>query len=289
MTKLSAGWPATGTKLSAGFTETLTKNLQPVLGSTAQSYSAMPSNGCPFRCLTCWLRRMVLYSSWVLSRCSSCNRLHSLFAWAKSCFSKEILSYNNVFFSPPDGIQRTSVRFAGVPSWKYRCVASVLFLTCLFDHLFCLVVHSLSFRRSVFHSTTAVLINHISRDWGNVAVVLIDLCWTPRRFHISSTAAIDKTNFPIRIVVRTLLFGEFSQSATISVLFKSAIKSCDSLLNLLIGCVWLKSWKNDFLCLWFWNFSINFLTLFSSFVSCCSTAESIPDVLWSTVLLQVSP
>ena len=40
---------------------------------------------------------------------------------------------------------------------------------------------------------------------------------------------------------------EFSQSSKISVLFKLAIKSCDSLLNLLIFCVWLKSWRNDFL------------------------------------------
>ena len=31
-----------------------------------------------------WLRGMVLHSSWVLAKCSSCNRLHSLFAWAKS-------------------------------------------------------------------------------------------------------------------------------------------------------------------------------------------------------------
>ena len=38
---------------------------------------------------------------------------------------------------------------------------------------------------------------------------------------------------------------EFSQSSKISVLFKSAIKSCDSLLNLLIFCVWLKSWRKD--------------------------------------------
>ena len=126
------------------------------------------------------------------------------------CFSKAILSYNIAFFSPPDGIQRISVRFTGVPSWKYQCVASVLFLTCLLNHLFRLVVHSLSFRRSVFHSTTAVLLNHISRDWRNVVVVLIELCWTPRRFHISSTAAIDYTNFPVSIAVRTLLFGEIS-------------------------------------------------------------------------------
>ena len=114
---------------------------------------------------------------------------------------------NYVFFSPPDGIQRISVRFTGVPSWKYRWVASVLLLTCLFQHLFRLVVHSLSFRRSVLGSTTPVLLNHMSRDWGDVTVVLVELRWTLRGFHISSTAAIDYTYFAVGIAVRTLLFG----------------------------------------------------------------------------------
>ena len=50
-----------------------------------------------------------------------------------------------VVFSPPDVIQRISVRFLGVPPRKYRWVASVLFLTGLFQHLFRLVVHLLSF------------------------------------------------------------------------------------------------------------------------------------------------
>ena len=76
------------------------------------------------------------------------------------CFSKAINSVvqQYVFFSPPDGIQRISVRFTGVPSRKYRWVASVLLLTCPFQHLFRLVVHSLSFRRSVLGSTAAVFL-----------------------------------------------------------------------------------------------------------------------------------
>ena len=69
-----------------------------------------------------------------------------------------------VFFSPPGGIQRVSVRFTGVPSLNYRWVASVLLLTCLFRHLFRLEVLSLSFRRSVLGSTTAVLLDNTSRD-----------------------------------------------------------------------------------------------------------------------------
>ena len=73
-----------------------------------------------------------------------------------------------------------------------------------FKHLFCLVIHLLSFRRSVLHSTTAVFLDHISRDWGDVTVVLVELCWTPRRLHISSTAAMDYSYFPEGIAVRTI-------------------------------------------------------------------------------------
>ena len=35
----------------------------------------------------------------------------------------------------------------------------------------------------------------------------VELCWTLRGFHISSTAAIDYTTFPVGIAVKTLLFG----------------------------------------------------------------------------------
>ena len=45
------------------------------------------------------------------------------------------------------------------------------------------------------------------RDWSDVTVVLVELCWTPRRLHISSTTAIDYSYFPEGIAVRTLLFG----------------------------------------------------------------------------------
>ena len=58
---------------------------------------------------------------------------------------------------------------------------------------------------------------------------------------------------------------EFSQSSKISVLFMSEIKSCDSLLNLLIFSVCPTSWMNDSLSLWFSNFSINLLTFVLAF------------------------
>ena len=70
----------------------------------------------------------------------------------------------------------------------------MLFLTGLNQHLFRLVVHSLSFSRYVFGTTTAVLLDNISKDW------------TPRGFRISSTAAMDHSEFPVSIALRTLLF-----------------------------------------------------------------------------------
>ena len=129
-----------------------------------------------------------------------CNRLHSLFAWAKSgrwlidwllrafctirenpmlrilksfssCSDVDVLLHADsvvqhyVVFFPPDGWQWLSVFFVAVPSWKYRWVASVLSsLSGLWKLLFRLVVHLLSFRRFVLGSTTAVLLSNVSGD-----------------------------------------------------------------------------------------------------------------------------
>ena len=155
---------------------------------------------------------MVRYSSWVLARCSSCNRLHSLFAWAKSgrwlsgcwgpsalivriqcfefwilsafvatwrCFSKAILSYNIMCFS----LHPMAYNEFLYDSLVYHRESIVgwrpcFLLTGLCQHLFRLVVHSLSFRRSVLGSTIVVLLNHISRDCGDVTLFLVELCWT---------------------------------------------------------------------------------------------------------------
>ena len=56
-------------------------------------------------------------------------------------------------------------------------------------------------------------------------------------------------------------FEDVSQSSNISVLFMSAISSCDFSLNMLISFVCLKSWRKDSLFGWVSNFSINFLIL----------------------------
>ena len=79
MTKLFAGWPAIPTKLSAGFPATVcrTPNLFP--GQLRCRILRCLQSVVLFASL-CLLRIMALYSCWVLAKCTSCNRLHSLFA-----------------------------------------------------------------------------------------------------------------------------------------------------------------------------------------------------------------
>ena len=105
-----------------------------------------------------------------------------------SCSDVDVLLHvgsvvQNYVFFPPNGWQWHSVIFFGIPSWKYRWLASVFSLSGLCKDLSRLVVHLLSFRRSVLHSTTAVFLDHLCRDGGDVPVVLVGLFWTPRRLH----------------------------------------------------------------------------------------------------------
>ena len=152
-------------------------------------------------------------------------------------------------------------------------MASVLSLSCLFKHLFRLVVHLLSFRRSVLGSTTAVLLDHVSRDWNDVTVVLVALRWTPRRFHISATTAI------------VFLFPSWHCNQDIAVWknFRKVRRSrCCSFRRSSLAILCWTCWSSAsgsspewmiLYALWFSNFSINHLTLFSRVVFCCSTAE----------------
>ena len=78
----------------------------------------------------------------------------------------------------------------------------MLSLTGLFKHLFRLEVHSVSFRRSVLGSTTAVFIYHISH--GCSGRTLLDSARISYFFH---SCTIDYTYFPVSIAVRSLLFG----------------------------------------------------------------------------------
>ena len=82
-------------------------------------------------------------------------------------------------------------------------MASVFFLSGFLKHLLRLEVHVLS----LLNSTFSVFLDHVSRDRGDVTVVLVELRWTSRRLHISSTAPIDYFHFTVGIAIRTLLFG----------------------------------------------------------------------------------
>ena len=90
---------------------------------------------------------------------------------------------------------------------RVSLAALVFSLSGLLKHLLRMVVHLLFFRSSTVGSTTSVFLDHVSRDWGDVTVVVVELSWTKRRLLISSTAAIDYSHFLVGIAVRTLLSG----------------------------------------------------------------------------------
>ena len=123
-------------------------------------------------------------------------------------------------------------------------MASVLFVTAFLQHLFTFFV----VQKSMFVTATAILLNSIARDWGDVVVVLFELFRSLRRFHISSTTAINNTDFREGIAIGAFLFGRVFAK------LKKSRCSFDCSLNLLIFCVWFKSWRNDSLCLWFSTF-----------------------------------
>ena len=86
-------------------------------------------------------------------------------------------------------------------------MASVLSLSGFLKHLLRLEVHLLSFRSTVLNSTFSVFLDYVSRDSGEVTVVLVELRWTSRTLHFSSTTATDFSGFPVSIALRTLRFG----------------------------------------------------------------------------------
>ena len=143
---------------------------------------------------------------WVIAQFLMCiyreNPQLRIFNSLSACSGVDVLLHGDsvvqhyVVFFQTCGWHWLSLIFLGIPTWKYRWMASVFFLSGLFKHLSRLVVHLLSFRRTVLVSTTAVFLDHLSRDCGDVTVVLVDFCWTPRRLHISSTAAVDHSHFP---------------------------------------------------------------------------------------------
>ena len=105
--------------------------------------------------------------------------------------------------------QRVSVRFAGVPSWKYCCVVSVFFLTCLFEHLFRLCSTFFVFQKvRAWHPRLLFVLITCRGDWGDVTIVLRRTLLVSAKisyfFHSCNKL------WPISqqgIAVRTLLFG----------------------------------------------------------------------------------
>ena len=208
------------------------------------------------------------------------------------CFSTAILSYNIMRCSfHPMTDNEVLYDSSRVPSWKHRWMASVLSLTGLLKHLFRLVgpFFVVLKVRAWLHDCCSSKSHIQGLRWrhGWSGRTLLDSARISFFFHSCNRLIIPNSQLVLQS--RHGWLWEFSQNSKILLLSRSAIKSCDSLLNLLIFCVWLKSWTNDSWCLWFSNFSINLLTLFSRVVFCCSTAErGAPDILWSTVLLQIS-
>ena len=135
------------------------------------------------------------------------------------------------------------------------CVLSLILLT-RFLHFPGLVVYSLSFRRSMSGSALVILLDNIAGHRHCIVVAFVDLLFISRDPQASSARLMDNA-----LQSGHCCFEDVSQSSKISVLFMSAMRSCDSLLNSLISFVCLKSWMKDSLFGWFSNFSINCLTL----------------------------
>ena len=78
----------------------------------------------------------------------------------------------------------------------------------------------------------SVCLVHVTRDRGNVTVVLVELRWTPRRLQIPATTAMDYHHFPVGIAVKALLFGIFAKFEELGVVHVG--DQLFAMLNLLI-------------------------------------------------------
>ena len=74
---------------------------------------------------------------------------------------------------------------------------SMLFLTNFMQQFFSLVLHSLSFRRSMSGAALLILLDNIARYWQDIVVALVDLLNTLRHSWASSTNTIDNACFPL--------------------------------------------------------------------------------------------
>ena len=121
------------------------------------------------------------------------------------------------------------------------------------SHVYCVLLsyasaspgkHYLSFGCTVFCTSTGVLLNDKARDRSEVAIGLLVCCRTPRILKFYPATAINYLEFPESIAIRALMFTRiFAKLEDLS-----ASNCCDSSLNLLIFCFWLKSLRNFSLC-----------------------------------------
>ena len=111
------------------------------------------------------------------------------------------------------------------------CVSWQLFL----QHVFSFTVHSLSLRRSMFGTATANLLDHVSRDWGDLLVVLLEVCWTLKISHFFHNNKKDHTNFSMGFAFKNFrlvqVLKEGLNFLTLSFRFVSCCSTVDRVLQ----------------------------------------------------------
>ena len=117
-------------------------------------------------------------------------------SWEVEPFQSGPVVKHDFLFTNTAQRQWLSVTFLCIPSWKYRRVAPVLVLTCLFQHLPRPEVHYLSFGWSVFCTSTGVLLNDKARNRSEVAIVLLGSCRASRKLQVSSATTTKLSRFP---------------------------------------------------------------------------------------------
>ena len=82
----------------------------------------------------------------------------------------------------------------------------VLLVLCFSLHVFRLEEHNLSLRLAMLWSSTGILLNDVARDRIEIVVVHSKCCRTPRLLQISSTTAINYSDFREGVAIGALKF-----------------------------------------------------------------------------------
>ena len=132
-------------------------------------------------------------------------RNRSAFVAVYSCLSRAMRSKRMTSFSPI----LCSANDFRYSSWLYhldstRWMASMFALSCFLKHLLRSVDHHLSFRSTMFWSSTGILLNDKVRDRSNVAIGLVERCRTPRVRPISLSTALNDPDFGESIAIRDI-------------------------------------------------------------------------------------